>query len=303
MNEPFEADQLHGEPRSAKPMKGDGPGDQPAKTKEPERCNACGGWGGSIADICGACDGTGVLKTGRTVGQIDVVCDVCSGTREKPVTHTATLPEQGAFEMVVERSRVTISPADSYAYEAWAKVHNRTLRRLTEAHNRDMEAARARIAELELVQDGGDLHAFITLKKRIAALEAEVKQLKADKAEMEAARARIAELENELKRSNTRAASHYRAFCDEQERRSKDDAAFQEYRGRLEAENAQLRADKAELCDALSALILGTPIDKLNRDDDGLLFHRSLRIGGSPRGIDEKIARSILVLKKARGEA
>lgn len=59
-------------------------------------------------------------------------------------------PEQGgAFAIEVERSTVTISLTDSYAYEAWAKAHNRALRRLTEAHNRDMEAARARIAVLE----------------------------------------------------------------------------------------------------------------------------------------------------------
>lgn len=46
-------------------------------------------------------------------------------------------------------------------------------------YNRERREKNARIAELEAIKDGGDVQAFVVLKKRIAELEAENAALRA----------------------------------------------------------------------------------------------------------------------------
>lgn len=106
---------------------------------------------------CGGCDPNCPANTDRP-----------KPVTPQPVTPPAKLPEQGEFERALLKFCGIAAGGLLYTKEEISKG-------LSSAHSRDVEAAR----------------------KRIAALEAEVKQLKADNADMLSTLDRLARLGNE----------------------------------------------------------------------------------------------------------
>ncbi|MGB0131167.1 hypothetical protein [Chlorobium sp.] len=154
MSEQFEADQLHGSVQPAKPMKGDRPGDKPAKCGE---CPDYGECGGNVsADTPAPC--------------------------WRPVTPPSAVPEQGEFERLVKAgSKWEVQDEPEQEEARIVSDHNKIIDRLASAHNRAMSAALARIAELEkYIQEMVDIAAenrlegYRELANKCAELEARV---------------------------------------------------------------------------------------------------------------------------------
>lgn len=149
--------------------------------------------------LCKTCKGTGKILVFQPRGKVKV-CPECKGERPEkaPVTPPTTLPKEGEFISALN----ALDKEYLSTLHAVNKVYSNELTfRVLSAHNRDMKAARTRIAELELDFKQSKENAETNAKLLNEAL-AKIAALKAINAELTAGVAELSEKNSELEDVN-----------------------------------------------------------------------------------------------------